>query len=110
MSAAENRSVVETDALRPRLRDGLRFSVQESGGERVCVIEDAHASRFHRVGLGELRFFRALDGTRTVASILAQLAQRRHLQMIRQDAEQKRRNSRIERPGRKLQLGHIHAI
>ena len=74
MSAAQNRSVVETDALRPRLRDGLRFSVQESGGERVCVIEDAHASRFHRVGLGELRFFRELDGTRTVASILAQLA------------------------------------
>jgi putative peptide zinc metalloprotease protein len=38
------------------------------------VIEDPFASRFHRVGLGEYRFLRALDGTRTVASILAQLA------------------------------------
>ncbi|HYR57058.1 MAG TPA: hypothetical protein VEO95_00445, partial [Chthoniobacteraceae bacterium] len=70
----ENRSVLEPEALRPRLRDGLRFSIQEQGGERVCVIEDRHAWRFHRVGLAEYRFIRALDGTRTVASILAQFA------------------------------------
>ena len=71
---AANRSVAEPDSLRPRLREGLRFSVQGDGPERICVIEDAHTSRFHRVGLGEYRFLRQLDGTRTVASILAQLA------------------------------------
>ena len=60
--------------LRPRLRDGLRFSIQEQSGRRVCVIEDPHASRFHRVGLEEHAFFRALDGTRTMASILVKLA------------------------------------
>ncbi len=60
--------------LRPRLRDGLRFSIQESGGQRACVIEDPHASRFHRVGLAEYRFFRALDGSQSMASILARLA------------------------------------
>jgi putative peptide zinc metalloprotease protein len=38
------------------------------------VIEDPFASRFHRVGLPEYRFLRALDGSRTVATILAQLA------------------------------------
>ena len=70
----ENRSVVEPEALRPRLREGLRFSIQEQGGDRVCVIEDRHAWTFHRVGLAEYRFIRALDGTRTVASILAQFA------------------------------------
>ena len=70
----ENRSVREIEMLRPRLREDLRFSVQEVGGNRVCVIEDAFASRFHRVGLAEYRFLRALDGTRTVASILALLA------------------------------------
>ena len=72
--SAENRSVREAEMLRPRLRDGLRFSIQEQSGRRVCVIEDPHASRFHRVGLEEYAFFRALDGTRTMASILAQLA------------------------------------
>ena len=75
MSAGdENRSVREAELLRPRLRDGLRFSIQESGGQRACVIEDPHASRFHRVGLAEYRFFRALDGTQSMASILARLA------------------------------------
>jgi putative peptide zinc metalloprotease protein len=72
--AGENRSVREVESLCPQLREGLRFSVDEIGGRRVCVIEDTLASRFHRVGLAEYRFFRALDGTRTVASILAQLA------------------------------------
>ncbi len=75
MSAeSENRSVRETEMLRPRLRDGLHFSIQEQNGRRVCVIEDSLASRFHRVGLEEYGFFRALDGTRTMASILAKLA------------------------------------
>jgi len=72
--AGENFSVREAEGLRPRLRDGLRFSIQEHGRRRVCVIEDPAASRFHRVGLAEYRFLRALDGTRPVAGILAQLA------------------------------------
>ena len=71
---AENFSVREAEALRPRLRDGLRFSIQEQHGRRVCVIEDRAASRFHRVGLAEYRFMRALDGRRPVAGILTQLA------------------------------------
>ncbi len=66
--------MVEAEGLRPRLREGLRFSIQEQGADRVCVIEDRQAWRFHRVGLAEYRFIRALDGTRTVASLLAQLA------------------------------------
>jgi putative peptide zinc metalloprotease protein len=70
----QNRSVVEAEGLRPRLREGLHFSIQEQGSDRVCVIEDRQAWRFHRVGLAEYRFIRALDGRRTLASILAQLA------------------------------------
>ncbi len=75
--SVENRSVRETEMLRPHLRDGLRFSIQEQSGRRVCVIEDPHASRFHRVGLEEYTFFRALDGTRTLAAIVAKLARDR---------------------------------
>lgn len=69
-----NFSVREAEALRPRLREGLTFSIQEQGERRVCVIEDTVASKFHRVGLAEYRFIRALDGRRTVAGILASLA------------------------------------
>ncbi len=75
MSAPDqNRSVVEAESLRPQLRSDLHFSIQELAGDRVCVIEDRTAWRFHRVGLAEYAFLRALDGRRTVASILAQLA------------------------------------
>ena len=63
--------------LRPRLRDGLNFSVQEQGGERVCVIEDPASSRFYRVGTEEYHFFRSLDGRQTVASIIARRARDR---------------------------------
>lgn len=69
-----SRSVAEAGSLRPRLREGLRFSVQGHGAGRTCVIEDPHTSRFHRVGLHEYRFIAELDGARTVASILARLA------------------------------------
>ena len=69
-----NYSVRELESLRPRLRDELVISVQEHGEERVCVIEDPAASKFYRVGFGEYRFFRSLDGTQTVAAILSRLA------------------------------------
>lgn len=74
MESSENFSVREAEALRPRLRDELKFSIQEQGGRRVCVIEDASSSRFHRIGLEEYRFIRMLDGTKTFAVILATLA------------------------------------
>ena len=73
-ASSENRAVRETEMLRPRLRDGLHFRIHEQGGRRVCVIEDPQRCRFHRVGLEEYRFLRALDGARPVAAILAQQA------------------------------------
>jgi putative peptide zinc metalloprotease protein len=72
--SAQNFTVREAGALRPRLREGLRFSIQQQGGKRVCMIEDPAASRFHRIGLVEHRFVSALDGTKSVAGVLAQLA------------------------------------
>ena len=72
-----NFSVREFEMLCPRLRDGLHFSVQEQGGDRVCVIEDPSSSRFFRVGVDEYHFFRSLDGTQTVASIIARRARDR---------------------------------
>ena len=72
-----NLSVRELELLRPRLRNGLNFTVQEQGRERVCVIEDPSSSQFFRVGLDEYHFFRSLDGRQTVASIIARLARDR---------------------------------
>lgn len=59
--------------LRPKLRDGLGFSIQEQADRRVCIVEDSQASKFHRVGLSEYAFLRALDGVHTVSEILAQM-------------------------------------
>ncbi len=70
----ENRAVREPDLLRPRLRAGLHFALRRERGVPVCLIEDTQASRFHRVGLEEMRFLRALDGRRPLAAIVAQLA------------------------------------
>lgn len=72
-----NFSVRELEMLRPRLRDGLSFTVQEQGADRVCVIEEPSSSQFFRVGLEEYHFFRSLDGAQTVASIIARLARDR---------------------------------
>jgi putative peptide zinc metalloprotease protein len=72
-----NFSVREFELLRPRLRDGLHFTVQEQGDDRVCVIEDPASSRFYRVGIEEYHFFRSLDGRQTVASIIARRARDR---------------------------------
>lgn len=58
----------------PRLREGLHCSVREERDGPVCLIEDSSGARFHRVGVMEYRFLRELDGTRTVATLLAQLA------------------------------------
>ena len=47
--SSENRSVREIEMLRPRMREDLRFSVQELGGRRVCV-RDVSLLRRRRVG------------------------------------------------------------
>ncbi|MEQ1860171.1 MAG: HlyD family efflux transporter periplasmic adaptor subunit [Chthoniobacteraceae bacterium] len=70
----ENFNVREAEGLRPRLREGLHFSLREERSGPVCLIEDTSGARYHRVGVVEYRFLRGLDGTRTVATVLAQLA------------------------------------
>lgn len=70
----ENFNVRETEGLKPQLRDGLHFSIREERDGPICLIEDSSGARFHRVGIIEYRFLRGLDGTRTVATLLAELA------------------------------------
>lgn len=67
-------NVREIGSLRPRLRADLRFTFQEFGGERTCVLEDPVASKFHRVGLAEYRLMRLLDGRRTFSEATARAA------------------------------------
>jgi len=85
----ENRLARDFESLRPRLRADLRFSIQEHGGERVCLIEDPVAAQFHRVGIREFLFIHALDGRRSIAEILANLARSRKPDgLSEQDARQ----------------------
>jgi putative peptide zinc metalloprotease protein len=76
----ENPHVREIEGLRPRLREDLRFSIQEHRGERLCMVEDPVSGRFHRMGLAEFQFARALDGRATVAELLARLAREKRVE------------------------------
>src|SRR3954453_151412 len=73
---ASSRACAKGSASPSRSTAGAAVSSSRIGprGRRVCVIEDRAASRFHRVGLEEYRLLRSLDGTRTVAMLLGQLA------------------------------------
>ncbi|MFQ3670063.1 MAG: HlyD family efflux transporter periplasmic adaptor subunit [Verrucomicrobiia bacterium] len=64
-------NVRELGATRPRTRSSLRFTFQEFGGQRCCVVEDPLTSKFHRLGLPEYRLLTHLDGKTTFAEAFA---------------------------------------
>ena len=66
----------------PRLRDDLRWTFQEIGGEGGYLLEDLLKGRFYRLGLREYRFVKSLDGRRTIAEIVADLASSRFHQLV----------------------------
>lgn len=69
-------AVREMEAARPRLRSGLRLRYQEFGGQPGYLLEDPVHGRFYRLGEREYQFVQALDGSRRIAQIVAQLAAR----------------------------------
>jgi len=62
MSENFNTAVREIGSTRPRVRSRLKFSFQEFGGKRCCVLEDPLTSKFFRIGLSEYFFISFLDG------------------------------------------------
>lgn len=64
-------SVRDLGGIRPRLRPDVRFTVQEPGGERSCVLEDPVRSQYHRLGMAEYGLLRAMDGERTFSELFA---------------------------------------
>lgn len=67
-------AVREVEVSAPRVREGLRWTFQESGGEGCYLLEDPMNGRFFRLGRREHHFVKSLDGRRTVAQIVAALA------------------------------------
>ncbi|MCB1229333.1 MAG: hypothetical protein KDN19_03655 [Verrucomicrobiae bacterium] len=67
-------AVREIEVTAPRVREDLRWSFQEMGGEGCYLLEDPLTGRFYRLGKREHVFVKSLDGRRSIAQIVAQLA------------------------------------
>ncbi|HQW29874.1 MAG TPA: biotin/lipoyl-binding protein [Verrucomicrobiales bacterium] len=67
-------AVREIEVTRPCLREGLRWTFQEIGGEGSYLLEDPLAGRFYRLGQKEYEFARRLNGRHTVADLVARAA------------------------------------
>ncbi len=68
-------STLDLGNARPKLKDGLRFSLRQRGDETWYLIEDEFNVRFFRVGLLEATLLSLLDGKRTVQEALGLAAQ-----------------------------------
>ncbi len=66
----------EIAGAKPRLRDGLVFTLRETGGEPGAIIEDELRGRFYRVGMAEYTFLSLLDGRTTIGEALGATALR----------------------------------
>lgn len=69
MSAPQH-STVALGEVRLALRPDLAFTLQQYGGHRCYVIEDATNSRFYRIGLPEYKFISLLDGQTSLRAAL----------------------------------------
>ena len=69
-----NQSVREVGATCVRLRDDLRFTPQQSGGQPYYMVEDPLNSRFFRLGHAEYTLVSLLDGNTTIDDALSQLS------------------------------------
>ncbi|MAS97183.1 MAG: hypothetical protein CMO55_28670 [Verrucomicrobiales bacterium] len=58
------------------MRGDLRFHFQQDKGKPIYVIEDLANRKYLQVGLPEYQLIRGLDGTKTVATLLAENAGR----------------------------------
>lgn len=67
-------AVREIEGSAPRVREGLRWSFQPSGGGDAYLLEDPLSGRYFRLGRREHHFVKCLDGRRTVAGIVASIA------------------------------------
>ena len=64
-------AVREIEVTSPRLRDGLRWTFQQIGGEGSYLLEDPLGGRFYRLGRREYEFAKRLDGRQTVSDLVA---------------------------------------
>lgn len=76
LSSGADFAVQSLAQQRLALRPGLAFRYRRFGGRSTYVIEDPWSGHFYRVGVPEYTFLTALDGERSVAEVLAEVARR----------------------------------
>ncbi len=60
--------------LRLRLRDELRFELQENGGEPCYIVKNQNSSEYFQIGIAEYAFISLLDGATTVQEAVQEIA------------------------------------
>jgi len=73
---APDHATFEIAGAKPRLRDGLVFTLRQTGGAPGAIIEDELRGRFFRVGMAEYTFLSLLDGRTTIGEALGATALR----------------------------------
>lgn len=69
-----NEQTFEFSQAKLRLKDGLRFTMRQTGDAIHYLVEDEVTGRFFRVGLPQYTFLSMMDGKRTVSTALMKTA------------------------------------
>ena len=64
-------AIREIEVTSPRLREGLKWTFQEVGGEGSYLLEDPLSGNYYRLGRKEYEFVRRLDGNSSVSELVA---------------------------------------
>lgn len=65
-------AIREIEATYPRMRDDLRWTFQVDSGEGSYLLEDPLRGKFYRIGTREHAFIVGLDGSSSVADLVAE--------------------------------------
>lgn len=60
--------------LRLRMREGLRFTLHDEGGEPVYLVHDPVTQSYHHIGVTQYAFVSAIDGSRSIEQIVNQVS------------------------------------
>ncbi|TWU59983.1 HlyD family secretion protein [Rubripirellula tenax] len=77
-----NAETFELANLRLKLRNDLRWTLTQSGGEAIYVVEDPVASRFYQLGVSQYALVSVLDGSTPLQVAVSRVATRMNASAI----------------------------
>ncbi|MCO8124324.1 efflux RND transporter periplasmic adaptor subunit [Stieleria sp. TO1_6] len=65
----------DLQTLKPKLKAGLRFSLESFGADACCIVDDPEREQYWRIGIDEFRLLSKFNGHCSVAQAAAQMQQ-----------------------------------